>query len=342
MKIERCQLNDTQIIAYDLIKYDLSYLYTLINVVNSMQSNYIPSLLPYLGVIIDGTEDWITAVNKSRSFQIETPIFTEKEQRYYEAIRSSIKLWELGYNDVYYAIESKYIESDNYFSSICKPIAKKLSIYDIYGMDIVNGEFCGNTILCSYYVPFYSYNRCVGDYIRDMSMIGGKFIYAFDAINIYSVNTGLKFSARDYGGFVKSPVGNQYSHKFLLLSMLCQINFILYCVDRYIVEEIPTKLRLAYILYYYLLRILPDTNRVNSTSFSMDISFDNRQFRNAVAHYKVGVVLKPSEIILDDPMYGLTQKIFGCDYMTVKCSVIQELKSLACQIKSYLKLTILL
>lgn len=338
MKIERNQLNDTQRIAYDLIKYDLSYLYTLINTVNSNQSNYIPSLFPYLGVIIDGTEDWITAVNKSRYFQIEAPIFTEEEQGYYEAIRSGIKLWEQGYNDVYHAIESKYIESDNYFSGVCKPIAKKLSFYDIYGVDLVNGEFCGNTILCSYYAPFYSYNGSVGDYIRDMSMIGGQYINTFDAMKVYFVNTALIFNVCDYGGFVKSPVGNQYSHKFLLLSMLCQINFILYCVDKYIIEEIPTKLRLAYILYYYLLRILPDTNRVNSTSFSMDNRWDHRQFRNAVAHYKVGVVLKPSEIILDDPMYGLTQKIFDCEYMAVKYSVIQELKSLVCQIKSYLKL----
>ncbi|MHC1723528.1 MAG: hypothetical protein AB9836_10025 [Aminipila sp.] len=338
MIIERSQLNDTQRIAYDLIKYDLSYLYTLINMVNPNQSNFIPSIMPYLGVIIDGAEDWIVAVNKSKYYQIEAPIFTEEEQEYYEPIRSSIKMWEQGYDAVYHDIESKYIESDNYLSGVCKPIAKKLNLYDIYGMDLVNEEFCGNTILCAYYAPFYTYNGNNGQYIRDMSMIGGRYIHIFDAINVYSINTSLKFNVRDYGGVVKSPVGNQFSHKFLLLSMLCQINFVLYCVDKYIIDEIPTKLRLAYILYYYLLRILPDTNRVNNTSFLMDHRWDNRQFRNAMAHYKVGVVLKPSEIILDDPMCGLTQKILDCDYITVKCFIIQELKSLAVQIKAYLKL----
>lgn len=61
-------------------------------------------------------------------------------------------------------------------------------------------------------------------------------------------------------------------------------------------------------------------------------------FRNSMAHYKLGVALKDSELILSDPLYGLTQKFLGCDYNTLKNGVMQELSSLASQLKVFLKL----
>lgn len=34
----------------------------------------------------------------------------------------------------------------------CKPIAKELKLYDIFGTDLVDNQYRGNTILCSYYM----------------------------------------------------------------------------------------------------------------------------------------------------------------------------------------------
>ena len=44
-----------------------------------------------------------------------------------------------------------------------------------------------------------------------------------------------------------------------------------------------------------------------------------------MAHYKLGIVLKESNLIISDEMFGLTEKIFGEDYYTIKKSIYKEL-----------------
>lgn len=56
-----------------------------------------------------------------------------------------------------------------------------------------------------------------------MSDIGGKYIRLFDVMKEYPINTSIKYDVCDYGGFMKSPVGNIFSDKFVLFSVLCQI-----------------------------------------------------------------------------------------------------------------------
>ena len=55
--------------------------------------------------------------------------------------------------------------------------------------------------------------------------------YDGGAEQVYRINNSIKYDVCDYGGFVKSPVGNQFSDKFVL-----------YCVERWILEEIPAKM----------------------------------------------------------------------------------------------------
>ena len=236
-------------------------------------------------------------------------------------------MWEDSYASTYSTLKRLYYESDEYFSNICKPIAKKLHLYDIFGADLVDGEYCGNTILCSYFVPDYSYNNLEGEVIKRRAIIGGKYISLFDACQMYTVKNSMTFSTEDYGGFFKSPVGNEFSDKFVLFSLLCQVNFVLKCVDEYIIDETPTKLRFSYLLYYYIARILPEINNKLSSGFHIDEKWVDSKFRNTMAHYKIGVALRENEIITDDPMYGLTQKFFGCDYATIKETILHSLES---------------
>lgn len=331
-------LKPIQRAALSLIKCDLRYLYTVINNINSNQSNYIPSLYPYMGVIIDGVEDWIKAVNNSSKTKLEIPLFDESERIYYEKMRDSIKLWQKDYADIYELLQDAYNVSDEYFGNICKPIAKKMRLYDIFGVDMANGVICGNTILCYYYSPLFSYDRDNGPYVRKMSTIGGKYIAFLGEMEEYKINNSIKYGVCDYGGFVKSPVGNQFSDKFVLFSILCQINFVLYCVERWIIEEIPTKMRFAYLIYYSLLHIIPQINLKLNAHLSINSKWESWQFRNAMAHYKLGVALKANELVFEDKLFGLTQKYFKSDYLTVKRGILQELESLVCQIGDYLKL----
>ena len=60
--IDFSSLNQVQQAARSMIQSDLRFLYTVTRHIDPSKSNYIPSLLPYLGVVIDGAEDWVKAV----------------------------------------------------------------------------------------------------------------------------------------------------------------------------------------------------------------------------------------------------------------------------------------
>ena len=331
-------LTQQQTTSLLLMQSDLRFLFTMLCHYQEIKTNYTVSSMPYIGLIVDGVEDWIKAYNNSHKVKFNIPTFTPQEQLYYEKLRSCIKLWDNSYETVYEKLKGLYLLSDCYFASICKPIAKRLKIYDIFGADLADGCYCGNTILCSYYVPDYNYQQQNGEEIKGLSVIAGRYTALLQATTAYRVNKNISFTFADYGGFVKSPIGNVFSDKFVLFSLLCPINYIVKCIDEYILDETTTKLRFSYILYYYILRILPVINIKLSTQFVMDNKWCSDAFRNSMAHYKIGVALKDSELILSDPLFGLTHKYLGCDYDTLKKGVIHELISLAAQLKSFLKL----
>lgn len=331
-------MNKIQSKAMELIKNDLRLIYTIFVNTNIVSPSYCVAFMPYMGMIIDGTEDWIRSYNNSNKDKLEIPLFTKEEQQYYEAMRNSVKMFENDLDVVYEIFQEKYLKSDAYFSSLCKPIAKTLHLYDIFGVFKINGEYCDNTILDSCYVPFYEYDKDDGEFYKQMMIIGGKYLACFNATEAYPIKTDYVFSISDYGGFVKSPVGNEFSYRFLLFTIYCQINFIIKCINDFIESEISTKLRLSYILYYYLLKILPDINTKYNCDFKISDKYNSDIFRNAMAHYKLGVLLKEDEIIETDIMFGLTQKCFGTKYITVKDFIIEELKKLSNDIKDYLKI----
>lgn len=330
------KLNLQQKAAINLIQNDLRFIYTIIVNRANIKSNYIVFAMPLIGTIIDGAEDWLKAYNNSSKNKIDIPLFTKEEQEYYENMRSSIKFWDSPYSTINENLKQLYSDSDKYFSSLCKPIARILKLYYIFGADLADNQFCGNTILCNSYVPNFSYGTNNGEQIKQLSEIGGKYIALFGATTPYKINTSINFSYSDYGGLNKSPIGNEYSNKFIIFCLLCQVNFILICVEKYISEECSTKLRFAYLQYFYISKILPEMNSALNSDFKMDTVWVSEQFRNAMAHYKIGIALKPKEIIQEDYFMGLTQKYFSCDYHTLKKNIMFNLSSIANQMKIYL------
>lgn len=256
-------------------------------------------------------------------------------------MRSSIKMWEAGYDKMYQRLKALYEESDQYFSSLCCPIARMFHLYDIFGVDLVDGEYCGNTILGAFYFPRYKFledSAQYGEHIKHMMEIGGKYVVAFGAEKEYETDPSMLFTYKDYGGFVKSPVGNKFSDRFMLFSLLCQIQFALICIDQFIMEECATKLRFLYLQYYYAVEMIDQYNSKTGADISIDHRWVSGEFRNSMAHYKVGVALKTNEIILTDPLFGLTQKFLGCDYFELKQTIKTILESVAEQIKGKLHL----
>lgn len=196
-------------------------------------------------------------------------------------MRSSIKMWSVGYDKMYQELKTLYEESNQYFSSLCRPIARIFHLYDIFGVDLVNRQYCGNTILGAFYAPRYKFRNDsaqYGEHIKNMMEIGGKYVVVFDAEKEYETDPSMLFTYKDYGGFVKSPVGNKFSDRFMLFSLLCQIQFALICIDQFIMEECATKLRFLYLQYYYAVDMIEQYNRKTGANIFIDCRWVSDKF----------------------------------------------------------------
>lgn len=330
-KIRELPLNKVQQAAICLMQCDLKFLYTIFIHRECIPPNYYVALMPYMGLIIDGVEDWIKVYNNSSKVKLEAPVFTAPQQAYYEEMRKSIKLYEKGADYLNQLLQTKYQESDRYFSSVCKPLAKHLNLYDIYGVFSCNEVPCDNTILDQCFSPYFQFGNPDGQRIQSMAEVAGKYVAIFNAIESYSINENYFFSTKDYGGFVKSPLGRSYNVRFMLFSIMCQINFVVKAVNDLVKDETPTKLRFSYLLYYYLCNIISSVNDLCKTSLVIDNKYCSEEFRNSMAHYKLGVALREAEL-KDDSIFGLSQKILNVEYLVLRRAIIDELTQLSRQI----------
>ena len=333
------KLTNTQKIALNLIIEDLRFVYSVLLVNKGDHTpSYSVAIQPYLGLITDGIEQWARKVNSIKKY---IPRFTEEAKFYYTEMRNSIKIWNNDFLTLNKMLQSIYIENDIYYSSKCKPIAKKLNLYDIYGCFICNGFYCDNTILDCIFTPYFKYGEMNGEYRKSMSIFLGKLIRSFGANELtpLSVDNKMKFAIQDYCGFVKSPTKHRnYDKSFLLFSLLCTINFLILCVDKYVLDESPTKLRFIYVQYFYLVHIIQEINGIFKTNFKINNTWHCEKMRNCMAHYGIGNVLCQDEVITNDAFGGLTYKLFDCDWLLLKSNILAELKNLAEQLQDYINI----
>ena len=339
--IDRIMFTKQQRAAVDLIRNDLRLMTTIFANPTAIKANSVCAFLPYMGLIVDGVENWVKRFNNSSKEKLAMPLFDDEEKDLYTQMREAIKFWESPYPVVFRKLGQAYSASEEYFANCCKPIAKALKLYDVFGVDIINDKCCGNTILYGCYIPNYMYSdvKANGEKLYKLSMIAGKYVAAFEVTEKYPVSHATDMTTQNYGGLIKSPVGKSFSDNFVLLSMLGQINYLIQVIDGFIIPETTSKLRLAYLLYYDVLSILPEVNCKLSTSFAIDDRWESRLFRDSMAHYGIGVDLRcESDFVDDDPLYGLTQKYFDIDYYSLKAEMFTCLASLARQLEKYLRI----
>lgn len=333
-------LTPTQKVALKLIVEDLRFVYSVlvVNIKNTGYS-YPVALQPYLGLITDGIEQWSKKVNTIKK---SVPVFTEKEKKYYVALRNNIKLWKNDFSDLSKNLEAVYKANNYYFSNTCKPIAKSLKLYNIYGCFIIDGHFCDNTILDSIYTPYFNLGAPDREYIKAMSEYLGRLVGVFGAnkLKAFSVNVQAHFQKRDFCGFFPAPTGyRKYDKSFILFSIMCTINFLIFGIDKYVLDEAPTKLRFIYIQYFYLVDLVKEINRVFQNRFYISGRWYSRNMRNCLAHYGLGSVLQKDDLNENDAFGGLTNKLFNCDWQTLKNSLIEELWNLSEQLQKFLKIS---
>ena len=327
------QLNKVQKAAYELIQSDARFLYTITHIsknAKKIKSNYIMMCQPYIGVFVDGAEQWCKKMGFS------APTFNDNEKAYYTALRQGHKLFEKPYQEYANVLMSKFTESDNYFYSIRRLRERILGYYNV-GTDLCNGEFCGNTILCALHTPIVTLgNQNAGISIRDISVIAGSLAAFFDCTNFppyqYEDNNNIVLY-KDYHFYKDCPIALKNEIGFVLFSILCNINYVIEFIDKYFAEEIPQKFKFAYLQYYYLCNFIKELNNSEGTRFILNTSLKNREVRNCFAHYGLGQFMNETDIDQSDILKGLTMKAFNMDYFSCKKQLYSYLGELASQIK---------
>ncbi len=76
------KLTTQQKAARELIRCDLRYLFTILKNRDSIYSNYVVSMMPYLSMTIDGAEAWVVALENANPGVIIVPKFTQDEKTF--------------------------------------------------------------------------------------------------------------------------------------------------------------------------------------------------------------------------------------------------------------------
>lgn len=326
-------MNRVQKAAYELIQSDARFIYTLTHIsknANNIDSNYICMSLPYIGLFADGAEQWC------RKIGLSAPAFNEIEKHYYAKIRLGHKLYEKSYTDYKILLIGRLKECDDYFYSIRGPLEQLVGYYNV-GTDIYNNVFCGNTILCAMHIPIRTLGvDNIGLFFRNISIIAGKLAAYFKCTNFppYAYDNMTTVTYKDYHFYKNCPIKLATDYGFVLFSILCSINYAIQFIDKYFTEEIPQKLKFAYLQYYYLCDFIDDLNALNDANFYINKSMQNRAFRNCLAHYGLGQFLSDGEIVDDDILKGLTNKAFNMDYTNAKLTLYKHLSDLVEQIEN--------
>ena len=230
----------------------------------------------------------------------------------------------------------KFSASDAHFYKI-RRLREKILGYNNVGTDLCDDQFCGNTILGALYSPVNTLDsKQVGPWIRDISVVSGKLAGFFGCGNLppYKYDESICVRDDDYHFYKSCPLKMKNDLGFILFSILCSVNYAVKFIDKYFIEEIPQKFKFAYLQYYYLCDFIKELNEANGTNFHLDDSLKNRSFRNCLAHYGLGQFLSESDLIVDDPLKGLTNKAFNIDYFSTKEKLYCFLQELSDEIKA--------
>ncbi len=324
-------LNKVQNAALDLISGDARFLITLVDMFENsknINSNYIIMAMPYIGVFAHGAELW------ARKVGLSADVFSSEEYEYYTYIRGGCKLFENSYYDLQAILKSEFEKSDKYFYKKRTFLEKIIGYYN-FGADKLAEKYCGNTIVCSAYIPFSPFDKNSGPKLKELSKVAGKlaFFYCGHDKTPYKYSHNLIVTSVDFNFNKNSPITVNTFDGLMLFSILCNINYVIIFLENIIIEEVAQKFKFAYLQYYYLCGFIKDLNKCANYHLHLNDSLFNREFRNCLSHYGLGQYIDCCDLFVNDPLKGLTQKAFDMDYFKAKEILFDYLSSLADQIE---------
>jgi|GEM_PF-5431920 len=308
------------------IEIESEFLYNfIVHMPESQRALGILGLFPFLSVYVDGVPKWYSIV-ANRSIP-----FTKEEKQVYSSIRQGIKLFE---NDIKANVSILKDEMN---------VHEETFLPDYFGDLICDGHIIGNSYLTGIYInisklreTFNIKSLNYGDsglnqLLKNVACVGGKIIEQYATKRRDLCLRSINIDQNDLFLFNNS----KYRIKELLdvcyLNLLCQINYILYFLNKLTNNRDFFVFRCAYIVYYYALGFIEDNIEINA-----DNKWKNTLFRNAIAHYGIKMALGKNKLIPSDIFGGLTKYYFNLPYNELYDSIINELFKLSSQLEKTL------
>lgn len=317
------KLNLREKIVLNLIRDDAMSIYSLIKHIGSRKDmdTYIVALTPILGLYIGGAVKWLKSNNGLKNI---VPKMNSECKSFYETLRQNTKFYGEDIVDIDKELRGQFNQADDYFSQSINVFNKVLYIHDNYGVTFLIKDKTkipiANTIDFASLLPNFTFDLDYAKNRKEYFLYVGRLICNIlgrDQMireNMYKLDTKLKFINKDYGFFNRSSFSQKYNQNFIFFNLICNINFILYGLNKLIIEDVPIKLRATYLLYYYLCSINSEINDYFNTSFNIDDRYSDSKVRNALAHYGLYNALG-DDIIEDDLFGGLTNKYFNLNWI---------------------------
>lgn len=321
------------------------------------------NIMPYASMCIDSaTELFIN------TFEIK--FISEEEWNLAKRIRTKLKMYNKKIKRNVEVLDSIYSFQDEYFEDLCKfQFIKDSKMYYNFGTYLLENKYIGNNFLFHWYFGYEdkkNKNKKVDEFETmkassiNIGKILGKLIdaigkYEEGEIDLYDIN--LRVIYNDYNlskDKYKLFSDNYYeSITIIIFNILCSINFILYFLGKIIRNSNQFYFRAKYLCYYYSILNLSVIENYTKINYKKRNSLDdlyksikdlnlnseliNTPFRNCMAHYIIKEeYIKENELKLDVPLYGLVEKYFGKDYVSLNNEIHDNLVRLANVIEDFI------
>jgi hypothetical protein len=130
-----------------LIEQDAGFIYSLVSMNGVVSANFNIMAMPYVEMFAMGAWEWNLAN------QIDASKISNEDKRFYNELRSNLKMLERTYDRQCSLIKREFSKSDEFFSGICNSIERILFLYNNIGAEVCNVRFCSNTIVNALCVP---------------------------------------------------------------------------------------------------------------------------------------------------------------------------------------------
>lgn len=250
-----------------------------------------------------------------------------KFKRILKSSRARIKPYDSSYKKMLENMQKLNEEKYNYFSGLCKPIAKTLfpKLIDNIGITLYKGKIIDNTFLDEtdnkkIIITSGKYNPSkIFEVGKELGILIIKILNQIDGKE-QSVNLNIneKIFNKDYNVYYQQndlfKCNLEVNCSLLLLNALCSLNYYKYLIREFNVSN-SLKYRIAYIVFsrtFNNLNEIAETNKLHSI-LSVLKNYDylnNRKFRNKMFHYDIYNEISTQEFNKNEMYLGLINKIF--------------------------------